>query len=346
MVAYSTNEPFVLEQLGAAYRTFSPGAHGVDFYGDNLCASEAEAKAHPERVAAFRAASLKGWAYALAHKEATVDLILKTYSAKKSRDALLFEAARTDMLVRRGPGHIGHQDAARWRNIAATYRKLGMLVDDKLPAGFMWDREDEIEGRWLTPLLFVFVGLAIAALVVYRSPRTLRGALARLRALPLFGRIGRPRLSLIMSLLFIGLSIPILIFILVYNYNRNSAGMTSILNDAVAQTSQAGVERTQALIDSTEGPLRFIAEVAAADPGYFRTVQSNDLLFRLHISTPSMPASRMGIIAWLPESTRTADIATLEFRRLPTGTPATSMQSPLHSHEPAIANSSTYGRIW
>jgi ABC-type nitrate/sulfonate/bicarbonate transport system substrate-binding protein len=78
MVAYSTNEPFVLEQLGAAYRTFSPAAYGVDFYGDNLCASEAEVKAHPERVAAFRAASLKGWAYALAHKEATVDLILKT----------------------------------------------------------------------------------------------------------------------------------------------------------------------------------------------------------------------------------------------------------------------------
>jgi ABC-type nitrate/sulfonate/bicarbonate transport system substrate-binding protein len=152
MVAYSTNEPFVLDQLGAAYRTFSPGAYGVDFYGDNLCASEAEVKAHPDRVAAFRVASLKGWAYALAHKEATVDLILKTYSAKKSREALLFEAARTDMLVRRGPGRIGHQDAARWRKIAATYHELGMLADDKLPAALIWDGEDEIEGRWLIPL--------------------------------------------------------------------------------------------------------------------------------------------------------------------------------------------------
>jgi ABC-type nitrate/sulfonate/bicarbonate transport system substrate-binding protein len=64
MVAYSTNEPFVLEQLGAAFRTFSPAAYRVDFYGDNLCTSEAEVKAHPERVAAFRAASLEGWAYA------------------------------------------------------------------------------------------------------------------------------------------------------------------------------------------------------------------------------------------------------------------------------------------
>src|SRR5882762_9871188 len=68
MVAYSTNEPFVLEQLGAAYRTFSPGDYGIDSYGDNLCASEAEVKAHPDRVAAFRAASVKGWAYALAQR--------------------------------------------------------------------------------------------------------------------------------------------------------------------------------------------------------------------------------------------------------------------------------------
>jgi class 3 adenylate cyclase/ABC-type nitrate/sulfonate/bicarbonate transport system substrate-binding protein len=290
MVAYSTNEPFVLEQLGAAYRSFSPGAYGVDFYGDNLCTSEAQVMAYPERVAAFRAASLKGWAYALAHKEATVDLILKAYSAKKSREALLFEAARTDPLVRRGPGHIGEQDAEHWRKIATTYRKLGLLADDVLPAGLMWDREDDIEGRWLIPLFLLPVGLAIAALAVYRGRRSLRGTLARLGALAPAARLGRPRLSLVMSLLFIGLSIPILIFILIYNYNRNSAAMVSILNDAVAQTSRAGVERTENLIESTETPLRFLAEVAAADPGYFRTEQSNDLLYRALTSAAHIDA--------------------------------------------------------
>jgi hypothetical protein len=44
MIAYSTSEPFVLEQLGEAYRTFSPAASGIDFYGDNLCTSETEVK--------------------------------------------------------------------------------------------------------------------------------------------------------------------------------------------------------------------------------------------------------------------------------------------------------------
>ena len=279
MIAYSTSEPFVLEQLGAAYRTFAPAAFGIDFYGDNLCTSEAEVKAHPDRVAAFRAASLKGWAYALANREATVDLIIRSYS-NKSREALLFEAEHTEALVGRDPARIGEQDPARWRSIAATYRQLGLLTDDTLPAALIWDGNDGSQLRWLIALLFVTAGLAIAVLVAYRSRRTLRGTMARLGALPRFVMIRRPRLSLIMSLLFIGLSIPALIFILIYNYNKNSAGMVSILNDAVAQTSQAGVERTQDLIENTESPLRFLADLAVADPGYFRTEQSNDLLYR------------------------------------------------------------------
>src|SRR6266403_3139566 len=231
MIAYSTNEPFVLDQLGAAYRTFAPTASGIDFYGDNLCASEAEVKAHPDRVAAFRAASVKGWAYALAHKEATVDLILRSYSAKKSREALLFEAEHTEILVGRDPDRIGEQDPARWRRIAATYRQLGLLTDDALPSALIWDGNDGSLRRWLIPLMLVPVGLVIAALVVYRNRRTLRVTIARLGALPPFAKMGPPRLSLIMSLLFIGLSIPVLIFILIYNYNKNSAVIVSILNE-------------------------------------------------------------------------------------------------------------------
>ena len=280
MIAYSTNEPFVLEQLGAAYRTFAPAASGIDFYGDSLCSSEAEVKAHPDRVASFRAASLKGWAYALANREATVELILQKYSAKKSREALLFEAEQTATLVGRDPDRIGEQDPARWQRIAAVYRQLGFLADDTLPPSLIWDETDHGLRRWLMPLVLVAAALAMGASAAYRYRRTLRRKMVRLSASNLFVGMGRPRLSLIMSLLFIGLSIPVLIFILIYNYNKNSAGIVSILNEAVAQTSRAGVERTQDLIDNTESSLRFLAEVAAADPSYFRTEQSRDLLYR------------------------------------------------------------------
>src|SRR5215471_12571121 len=113
MVAYSTNEPYIFEKLGTPYLIFSPRAFGFDFYGDNLCTSKEHVANHPARVKAFRAASLKGWAYALTHKEEIVDLIRRRYSGRKSRDALLFEAKQTELLIEPSLIPIGSQSTER-----------------------------------------------------------------------------------------------------------------------------------------------------------------------------------------------------------------------------------------
>ncbi len=149
MVAYSTNEPFVLEQLGVPYLAFSPRASGIDFYSDNLVTSEKEIKTRPERVAAFRAASLKGWQYALSHKEEIVDLILHRYSQAKNREALLFEANQTEVLVQPDLIELGYQNPARWRAIAETYHSLGMLPDATVPEGLIYKPEGDGIPLWL-----------------------------------------------------------------------------------------------------------------------------------------------------------------------------------------------------
>ena len=46
--------------------------------------------------------------------------------------------------------------------------------------------------------------------------------------------IGAMRLSTVMSGLFVLLSIPVLIFILAYNYRQNAAAINATLNDVVA----------------------------------------------------------------------------------------------------------------
>ena len=168
--------------------------------------------------------------------------------------------------------------------------------------------------RWLIPLMLVLVALAIAALVAYRNRRKLRLPMLRLSAFSPIVRMGRLRLTLIMSLLFIGVSIPVLIFILIYNYNKNSEGIITILNEAVARTSQAGVERTQGLIENIENPLRFLAEVAAMDPGYFRTEQSRDLLYRALTSAAHIDAAYVSfedgyhrVVTRIDEDRRRAD---------------------------------------
>ena len=131
MVAYSTNEPYLFEEYGTPYLAFLPRAYGLDFYGDNLCTSKQQIAAHPERAAAFRAASLRGWAYALAHKEEIVDLIRRKYSAQKSQKALLFEAARTELLIEPHLTAIGEQSRARWKAIARAYVDLGACPNSR-----------------------------------------------------------------------------------------------------------------------------------------------------------------------------------------------------------------------
>ena len=92
MSAYSTTELFELNQAGFPYQLYSPRAVGIDFYGDNLFTTEQQIKEHPARVAAFRAASLQGWQYAMAHPEEAIDLILTHYSKKHPRAFYQFEA--------------------------------------------------------------------------------------------------------------------------------------------------------------------------------------------------------------------------------------------------------------
>ena len=169
MVAYSTNEPFVLEQLGVPYLAFSPRASGIDFYSDNLITSEEEIKTHPERVAAFRAASLKGWQYALSHKEEIVDLILRRYSQAKNREALLFEANQTEALVQPDLIELGYQNPARWRAIAETYHALGMLPDATVPEGLIYKPEGDGIPLWLKAALAgaAFLGLVATLMTLW-----------------------------------------------------------------------------------------------------------------------------------------------------------------------------------
>src|SRR5690242_10179100 len=92
--------------------------------------------------------------------------------------------------------------------------------------------------------------------------------------------VKNPKLSAIMAGFFVCLSIPILIFILLYNYHRNSETMIAILHEDVAKTSRASVENVEAMIGGVAATLRLLAEVTAADPAFLRTERSNDVLFR------------------------------------------------------------------
>lgn len=160
ITAYSTDEPYFFEQRRFGFLAFTPRAAGIDFYGDNLFTSAGQVARHPERVKAFRDASLRGWAYAMQHPEEMADLIVARYGNRKSREHLLYEAREMQTLLRPDLIEIGHMNPGRWRHIADTYAEMGMLPGGFPLKDFLYDPSPRSDLR-LTAATVVSTGIAL-----------------------------------------------------------------------------------------------------------------------------------------------------------------------------------------
>lgn len=169
MSVYTTDEPYVLEQLGYRYRLFEPASAGIDFYGDNLFTTQALIENNPQLVAKFREASFKGWRYAMQHPDEIVNLIYRKYSQRHSINHLQYEAQEMRRLLLPGLVEEGYMHSGRWQHIADTYKAVGMLPDDYDYEGFLYrlpeDHKLERLQNWL--LISFAATLLIFAASIY-----------------------------------------------------------------------------------------------------------------------------------------------------------------------------------
>lgn len=145
---YMTNEPFQNQQAGREVNYLLPVNYGVDFYGDTLFTSERQLQEHPQQVAALRRAVMRGWQYALENPDEIISFLLDRYP-DLNRDALHFEAERIHELVKPDIVEIGHMNPERWRRMADTFVKLGMVEDTSRLDGFLYDPDAKLDWRWL-----------------------------------------------------------------------------------------------------------------------------------------------------------------------------------------------------
>lgn len=140
--AYISDEPFRLEQQGVKVNVIAAVNYGIDFYGDTLFTTESFARKNTELVQRFRAATLRGWEYALGHQDELVDLILalptKTTEPHNSA-ALHYEARTMERLILPDVIEIGHQNRGRWRRMADTAFALQLAPTAALPEEFVFD---------------------------------------------------------------------------------------------------------------------------------------------------------------------------------------------------------------
>jgi PAS domain S-box-containing protein len=157
MLAYSTNEPFWYKEQGIDVITIDPRDYGIDFYGDNIFTTETEIKLHPDRVEKMRRASLKGWKYALEHKDEIIDLIMRKYNTQKwTREHLQFEAEQTEKIINPRFFEIGHFEPSRYQKIAGIYTELSIADRFTVDSGFYYSATEKRvvltpeEEKWIT----------------------------------------------------------------------------------------------------------------------------------------------------------------------------------------------------
>ncbi len=131
MTIYTTNEIFQLDKLGIEYNLLDPSVYGAEFYDINLFTSRSETKLHPNRVSKFKAASIKGWEYALTHKKEAIDIVFKKYNTlNKSKKSLMHEAKQIENIMLNKIYPIGSIDINRVNNMIDDFKSLGIVSKD------------------------------------------------------------------------------------------------------------------------------------------------------------------------------------------------------------------------
>ena len=126
---YLTNESYYFKERNIDINIIDPSNYGFDLYGDMIFTNENEATNHPQRVEKFREASLKGWEYALNHKEEIIELINKKYS-NKSIEHLRFEANVIEKMINKDVIPLGTTDEGRFQYTYDLYKEYGLSNSD------------------------------------------------------------------------------------------------------------------------------------------------------------------------------------------------------------------------
>lgn len=137
--------PWEAYERGLTLKSFNPANYRVEFYGDSLFTLQRFAERAPDTVRRFRAASLKGWNYALQHpQEIEARLIAEHPSPFAAADVTGFLRYQGDVAQRlaRFPDiQLGYANPDRWTQIATVMVGVGALSSSADLSGFVYDSD-------------------------------------------------------------------------------------------------------------------------------------------------------------------------------------------------------------
>ena len=151
------------------YNVFRPIEFGVQFYGESLYTNREELSNNRERAQNMLAASLKGWEYAIAHDEETIDLIFSKYYAGLSREELQEEADITvRSLILPFFHDLGDMQVSKWQRMLDLLISVGVVSEPRELDGFLYNDKEAnvVELRKMLYWFGLVIGLILLAVLM------------------------------------------------------------------------------------------------------------------------------------------------------------------------------------
>lgn len=191
MSAYLSNQPYIYRELGYDVQVIDPSNYGIDFYGDLIYTSERYMKNNPDKVVAFKEASLRGWQYALEHPEEIISLLQRRWGNNNTIAALKYEAEITTQMISANFVALGTLFPDRFNRIASIYQQLSMAPENGSLDGLFLDEYLVSEGesaRQVFRIVIVIVAVLAAVVLVlligvYSLRATVKKRTSELKAL-------------------------------------------------------------------------------------------------------------------------------------------------------------------
>lgn len=166
---YATNEPFLLHKKGYEVNVIYPQNFGVDLYGDMLFTTQNELMNHPKRVEAMKRATIKGWEYAITHKEEMIRLIQTKYSSTQTADKLMFEANGIIAAIASESAAIGTLNEGRLNYMQKMLEDHGLIKPDESLGQSLYRDARGIRQKileWVSLDLIVYISFFIFILLI------------------------------------------------------------------------------------------------------------------------------------------------------------------------------------
>ena len=143
--------PWLAHDKGIALKSFNPADYRVEFYGDTLFTLQRLANREGQNVRSFRAASLKGWDYALKHPDEIAQrLVAELPHPPGMADPAGFARYQADLarrLARYPEVELGHANPDRWERIEASMIGVGAALRTADTDDFVYDPDAEMRNR-------------------------------------------------------------------------------------------------------------------------------------------------------------------------------------------------------